>query len=241
MWKLLDTGVGTAKKNMDLDAKLLEEMRADDSPILHYYEWERDSGTYGYFLKPEKYLNLEKAKQNGLELARRPTGGGIVFHVCDLAFSALVPAGFPEFSLNTLDNYNFINNGVKKAVKKFFQMTEAPSLLPDEPAPLDESSRHFCMAKPTIYDVMIDGKKIAGAAQRRRKQGYLHQGSIAIALPQENFLQDVLLPNTQVLEAMRLNTFSILGSDYTPSDLNEVRYELRRLLKTCLTESETDV
>ena len=77
---------------------------------------------------------------------------------------------------------------------------------------------------------MLQGKKIAGAAQRRRKQGYLHQGSIAIALPQKSFLQDVLLPGTQVLEAMYQNTFSILGTDYTFSDLQEVRQQLRKLL-----------
>ena len=114
------------------------------------------------------------------------------------------------------------------AVKKF--LDKVPSLLPKDPLPLDESSRHFCMAKPTIYDVMIGGRKIAGAAQRKRKQGYLHQGSIAIALPKEIFLQDILLPDTQVLEAMRLNTFSILGSDYTPSDLKDVRQTLRCFL-----------
>lgn len=230
MWKVLDTGSNSAQKNMDLDAKLLEAMRPDDPPILHLYEWEQDSGTYGYFLKPDKYLDLAQAEKWGLSLARRPTGGGIVFHVCDLAFSALVPAGSPAFSLNTLDNYNFINNGVKKAVKKFFKISKGPQLLPTEPMPLDESSRHFCMAKPTIYDVMLQGKKIAGAAQRRRKQGYLHQGSIAIALPQKSFLQDILLPGTQVLDAMQQNTFSILGSDYTLSDLNEVRQQLRELL-----------
>lgn len=223
---------------MDLDSKLLEEMQPDDAPTLHLYQWERGSGTYGHFIKPSHYLDLDKAQKRGFDLAKRPTGGGIVFHICDLAFSALVPAGFSKFSLNTLDNYNFINNGVKKAVKNFFKVSKTPSLLPDEKAPLDESSKHFCMAKPTIYDVMIGERKIAGAAQRRRRQGYLHQGSIAIALPEESFLEEILLPGTKVLEAMRQNTFSILGSDYTSSDLQDVRHQLRHHLKICLTENE---
>lgn len=238
MWKLLDSGTQSAQNNMDLDAELLEKMQPNDPPLIHFYDWEGDSGTYGYFLKPEEFLDLEKAQKWGLSLARRPTGGGIVFHVSDLAFSVLVPAGFPSYSLSTLDNYNFINNRVKKAVKKFLDQTQALSLLPQEPEPLDAPSARFCMAKPTIYDVMIGGKKIAGAAQRRRKQGYLHQGSISLALPQEDFLQEILLPGTQVLDAMRQNTFSILGSDYTASELSEARHELRILLKTCLTESD---
>lgn len=237
MWKLLDTGVGSAKTNMDLDTKLLRAMQKGDCPILHYYQWERDSGTYGYFLRPEKYLNLSKISHYNLELARRPTGGGIIFHICDFAFSVLVPADFSHFSLNTLDNYNFINNGVKKAVKNFLQLEEEPSLLRNEKSPLDENAKHFCMGNPTIFDVIIEGKKIAGAAQRRGKQGYLHQGSIAIALPEEGFLKEILLPGTEVLKAMQQNAFSILGSNYTPSDLEEVRHELRYLLKNSLSES----
>lgn len=233
MWKILDTGRRPAQENMDIDRDLLEKMRPDDPPILHFYEWEGDAATHGYFLDPGKLLNLKEAERLNLSLARRPTGGGIIFHVSDLAFSALVPAGHPRFSLNTLDNYDFINSAVKRGVKTFFESD--PSLLPEEPMPLDESCRYFCMAKPTIYDVMLEGRKVAGAAQRRRKQGFLHQGSIAIALPKENFLNAILLPDTQVKEAMLSNTFSILGREWTASDLYEVREALKRQLQKELT------
>ncbi|MCB1111002.1 MAG: hypothetical protein KDK64_08465, partial [Chlamydiia bacterium] len=229
----LDTGKRPAQENMDIDRELLEKMQPDDAPILHFYEWEGDAATYGYFLDPGKFLDLEAAKQRGLSLARRPTGGGIVFHVSDLAFSVLVPAGFPHFSLNTLDNYDFINSAVKRGVKTFFE--SAPSLLPEDPTPLDEHCRHFCMAKPTIYDVMLEGRKVAGAAQRRQKQGYLHQGSIAIALPKEDFLNTLLLPGTQVKEAMLSHTFSILRQDWTVKDLQEVRETLKHQLQKELT------
>lgn len=235
-WKILDTGRASAQENMALDAKLLEEMKPDDAPILHLYEWEGDAATYGHFLDPKKFLDLEQAKALGLSLARRPTGGGIIFHVSDLAFSVLVPANFPHYSTNTLDNYDFINSAVKRAVNNLFEKTEDLSLLPQESTPVDESSRHFCMAKPTIYDVMLGSRKIAGAAQRRRRQGYLHQGSISIALPKENFLSQVLLTGTQVKEAMEANTFSILGQEWTEKDLEEVRHQLKQQLQKELTE-----
>ncbi|WP_316359001.1 lipoyl protein ligase domain-containing protein [Candidatus Neptunichlamydia sp. REUL1] len=234
MWKILDTGTASAQKNMEIDRDLLERMQPSDAPILHFYDWEGDAATHGYFLDPGKFLDLGAAGQMGLSLARRPTGGGIVFHVSDLAFSVLVPADHPHFSLNTLDNYDFINSAVKRGVKTFFE--NEPSLLPDEPTPLDENCRHFCMAKPTIYDVMLEGRKVAGAAQRRRKQGYLHQGSIAIALPKEFFLNSILLPNTQVQEAMLSNTFSILGQGWTQNDLIQVRETLKRQLQKELTQ-----
>ena len=55
-WKILDTGKRSAEDNMAIDAKLLEEMKPDDSPILHLYEWEGKAATYGYFLDPKKFL-----------------------------------------------------------------------------------------------------------------------------------------------------------------------------------------
>src|SRR2546423_1117404 len=35
-----------------------------------------------------------------------------------------------------------------------------------------------CFANPVRADVLLDGRKIAGAAQRRTTRGLLHQGSI---------------------------------------------------------------
>ncbi len=233
-WKILDTGRRPAKENMAIDKELLQKMKPGDPPILHFYEWKGDAATHGYFLDPGKYLDLDAAEKFGLSLARRPTGGGIIFHVSDLAFSVLVPADFPHFSTNTLDNYDFINHRVKCGVKTFFESDL--SLLPEDPSPLDEHCRHFCMAKPTQYDVMLGGRKIAGAAQRRQKQGYLHQGSIAIALPKEKFLNAVLLPDTQVKQAMLQTTFSILGKEWTPNDLKEVRVLLKQQLEKEFTQ-----
>ncbi len=231
MWELFDTGTSSAEENMKIDQDLLNNLRPDSSPILHFYDWKEKSLTYGYFIRIEKFLNLDGIP---LDIARRPTGGGITFHVSDLAFSVLMPASHPEFSNNPLDNYNFINKAVLKGVKRFFENEMPYHLLSEEASPLDESCNHFCMAKPTIYDVMLEGKKIAGAAQRKKKQGYLHQGTISLAFPNEALLKGILLPDTGVLEAMKQHTFSILGSDWTQSDLKETRVSMRHYLKESL-------
>ena len=231
MWNILDTGSASAQKNMAIDADLLEKLSPNDTPILRFYEWEKNSATYGYFLTPASLLNLEEVKRQGLDLGRRPTGGGLVFHLYDLAFSILMPACFPSFSTNTLDNYNFINSIVKRTVRIFFEPSQNVTLLLKEPTALDKACLHFCMAKPTQYDVMLGGRKVAGAAQRKRKQGYLHQGSIALALPKEEFLDAVLLPGTQVKEAMLKNTYPILRGDWTAIELQEVRHGLKHQLQ----------
>ncbi len=227
MWKLLDTGIATADENMDLDRKFLESMRPEDAPILHLYDWQRDSATYGYFIKPEQFLDRAKALAWRLDLARRPTGGGIVFHTFDFAFSVLLPSGHPGFSENTLENYAFVNKIVQEAIAPLIRKSD---LLPQDPIPLDESCRNFCMAGPTVFDVMIGGQKIGGAAQRKKKQGFLHQGTISIAPPDKQLLLEVLLPETKVLEAMEQNSFALLPKNHSAGDLLAMRETIKQEL-----------
>ena len=229
-WNILETKAASAAENMQLDAKLLENLEGQERPILHLYEWGKKSATFGYFVKPEELLDLTEAEKRGLDLARRPTGGGVVFHLWDLAFSVLVPAKSPLFSTHTLDNYNLINRVVKDVVKEFIQ--EEIGLIPDDAPFQDQTCTHFCMARPTKYDVMLQGRKIAGAAQRKTKDGFLHQGTIALLKPDQEFLAAVL-PSAAVREAMMQTTFPLLSS---PADLKEGRRELCEQLKRHFTK-----
>jgi len=226
-WNVLETKAASAEENMQMDAKLLENLEGQERPILHLYEWEKPSATFGYFVKPEELLDLAGAEKNGLDLARRPTGGGVVFHLWDLAFSVLVPAKSELFSMNTLDNYNLVNRVVKDVVKEFIGISDEIGLIPDDAPYQDETCTHFCMARPTKYDVMLQGKKIAGAAQRKTKDGFLHQGTIALLRPDPELLGAVL-PSEAVREAMMETTFPLLKE---AKELQEGRRELCEHLK----------
>ena len=234
-WKILETGPQSAEKNMAIDAQLLQDMHPNDPPLLHFYQWEGKPATYGYFLHPDKFFDWSKKTALGLSLARRPTGGGIIFHLSDFAFSVLIPAQFPHYSAHTLDNYQFINAIVKRAVQNVLK-TAHLSLLAQEPTSIHIDCVDFCMAKPTQYDVMLGKWKIAGAAQRRKKQGYLHQGSICIALPNSDFLNQVLLKGREVYEAMCLYTYPLLGKDWAQGDLKEMRTLLKSQLQKEFTQ-----
>lgn len=236
-WQVIDTGSQTGEENMRLDAELLERADQLGSPVLHLYEWAGDSATYGYFTDPGDFLNLDKAKECSLHLARRPTGGGIIFHIWDMAFSVVVPSHCPEFSMNTLENYAFVNNAVLAAVKELLGNKPPLSLTPDDFAPWDEHCSHFCMAKPTKYDVMWEGSKVAGAAQRKTKKGFLHQGSIALMMPPPEYLEQILLPGTKVHEAMLAHTCPLLGKPVSQEQIRQAKESLRALLATQLTRS----
>lgn len=223
-WNILDTEIATAEENMLLDTQLLETLDPHALPILHFYDWLGDSATYGHFVNPGDFLDLSQVEKLGLKLGKRPTGGGIVFHIWDLAFSVLIPAGHPQFSENTLDNYAFVNNRVLAAVSSFLEGRSQLELIPDNGAAFDAACGRFCMAQPTKYDVVFQGRKIAGAAQRRTKRGFLHQGTIALKMPSEDYLKAVLLPETKVLEAILAHTFPLLGVD---ENLSQGRMALR--------------
>lgn len=227
MMQILDTGVKTAEENMRLDALLLEELSPSGEPILHLYDWAKPSATYGYFVQPEKHLDLSM----GVDFARRPTGGGIVFHIWDLAFSFLMPSNSRHFSLSTLDNYKFVNKAVLEVATAYFSL--APELILKDGEDLAADCQNFCMAKPTQYDVVYQGKKIAGAAQRRRKQGYLHQGTISLCAPDLRLLSEVLLSKEDVVRAMQTFTFAPVKL----VDLAGVRHELQKLLASKLREA----
>ncbi len=233
LFTVIDTGRASAEENMRIDAALLNDLDPRGPAVLHLYDWQGDCATFGYFIKPEEFLNLEGVQRRGLTLARRPTGGGIVFHVCDYAFSVLIPAEHPCASVNTLANYRTVNQAVIDAVSAFRGGAEI-ALLPTEPQAADAMSAHFCMAKPTKYDVMIGGRKIGGAAQRRCKQGLLHQGSVAVAALSREYLSEVLLPDTQVLSAMQANTATVLGSPWTIDQVRAARTRLQSELVMAL-------
>ena len=143
LWEVLDTGIRSAAENMRIDAELLE--KAGTRPVLHLYEWEGECATYGYFVDPAKLLDLQGVEKRGLQLARRPTGGGIVFHIWDMAFSVVVPSCCPEFSMNTLDNYAFVNRAVLEAVKEFIRAHHL-DMIPEDFVGMDQQRPHFCMA-----------------------------------------------------------------------------------------------
>lgn len=185
---IIETKKKSAHYIMQKDENLLNNLK--DEPILHFYEWETDSLTYGYFIDIEKYINIKKAEEKKLSYARRPTGGGIVFHLWDLAFSFLMPSKCDFFFENSLDNYKFVNNITLDAVKEFLS---DGFLLERETAEQKLSFANFCMAKPTKYDLIYNNRKIAGASQRKKNKGYLHQASICLVPPDLTYLEDVII------------------------------------------------
>ncbi len=228
--QVIESGRLPPMEIMAKDAWLLETLNSTHSPFLHLYEWETSCLTYGYFTRPADYLHLEALERWGIQKARRPTGGGIIFHLTDLAFSILLPSSHPCFSSNTLENYAFINQKVAEVIVHFTAQQAYPSLLAKEISSINSECQGFCMAKPTPYDLMIENKKVGGAAQRRTRQGLLHQASLSLTFPPQTILSTVLKQEVNVLQAMQKHSYCLLPFSATQQDLEEARHRLKELL-----------
>ncbi len=193
--------------------------------FVHLYEWQGACATYGHFVDPVQYIDMEMARETGLKLARRPTGGGIIFHTCDYAFSVLIGRDSDAYRSNTLESYALVNRWIGQLIGRVFGV----------PLEIDENGccgtapalDRFCMAQPTQYDLVVRGRKVGGAAQRRTKLGVLHQGSICLTVPSRDYLEQVLVDGTVLADAMHSNSFPLLGPNANQHDLNEAREAIR--------------
>jgi lipoate-protein ligase A len=162
-----DTEPRPAPLNMAVDEALLESATA---PSIRFYRWRGPALSFGYF---GSYAEVAEQSPNR-EIVRRWTGGGVVLHGEDLTYSVIIPAGHAFFGRSSLKIYSDVHDAISRALQaNGVEATLATSATP-------KVSEH-CFANAVRADVISDGRKIAGAAQRRSRLGLLHQGSIQCA------------------------------------------------------------
>jgi len=153
-----------AALNMAVDEILLRRL---EHPLLRIYGWIRPSVSFGYFEKHEAV----RAEHPARDPVRRWTGGGVVPHGDDLTYSLLVPAGSPFLKLKTADSYRVIHERIEGVLSR---AGLGVAMAEEEHQKISRA----CFENPARHDLLRQGRKIAGAAQRRTKFGLLHQGSI---------------------------------------------------------------
>jgi len=163
--RLLLDSKSSAAANMAIDESLLRHAR---TPVLRIYGWEETCVSIGYFQKASVVAA-------GTSFVRRYTGGGLVEHGRDLTYTLVLPADHPLTAAGTLPSYRAIHEGVASALRAAGIDCRLATAQPKK----DHAS---CFLKPVPADVLDSkGAKLAGAAQRRTRQGCLHQGSILLS------------------------------------------------------------
>lgn len=224
--RVLVSGRDLASCHMQQDALFLEQ---SDGPILHFYEFLPGSVTYGHFINPLDWLKSEPA-----DGARRPTGGGLIFHEGDFSFTFVLPQEHPFTKLRPLERYVHINSLVKEAVRALVP-TSRLSLqdITKEEGAIDQ----LCMANPSPYDLLAAGKKIGGCAQRKNRHALIHQCSLFLLPPPWEQIGSLLLHAEEVVPRLAAFTGSLFQSkDQIPQNFRLLlQAELEKKLRTITT------
>lgn len=154
----------SAALNMAVDETLLETA---STPTLRFYRWRGPALSFGYF---GSYADVADQRERR-EIVRRWTGGGVVLHGDDLTYSVIIPAAHPFFSRSSLAIYSDLHDAIRGAL----QANGIEAILANSVSPRVSED---CFANAVRADVILQGRKIAGAAHRRSRAGLLHQGSI---------------------------------------------------------------
>ena len=166
-WLWWDSGHGDPLWNMAVDEVLLKQSETVGLPLLRFYGWTRPAATFGYFQSFRKVETLTQLRP----LVRRPTGGGLVPHESDWTYSLAIPPDHEWWKLRARESYRRIHDWLRRAFERLDLGTSlSPALRPEEPGQ--------CFVGAERHDLLWRNRKIAGAAQRRNRNGLLIQGSI---------------------------------------------------------------
>ena len=146
-----------------------------------HYEWRLPSFTFGYSQKIEYVrAQLPPVEEGPFDVCRRATGGGVVDHRDDWTYALVIPRVHPLCEAAAPESYRIVHERIASVMSSLGEDV----VLKREPDGVDdgvEAGPTVCFARSERYDVVRGdtGAKVAGAAQKRAREGLLFQGSIA--------------------------------------------------------------
>jgi lipoate---protein ligase len=160
-WRVIKLQQNSAFMNMALDEAISDSVRnKESSPTIRFYKWKPSSVSIGYFQSLNDEVDVNLCKEKNVDIVRRRTGGGAVYHDAEgeLTYSVIAPEEF--FPKGITESYRVICGWIVNALKKIGITAEF---------------------KP-INDIITGGKKISGNAQTRRGGIILQHGTILFKL-----------------------------------------------------------
>lgn len=178
-WRLIDTGSRDPYSNMAIDEALLRSYeRGQSLPTLRVYGWEPAGLSLGCSQDTETILDTGFCGRAGLAFVRRITGGGIILHSNELTYSLVcrkADLGIPD---RIASSYKIICS----FLVEFYKSLGLDASFACDNAGDEKLGLHcaLCFAGKEKYDIIIDGKKIGGNAQKRSGDIVFQHGSIPL-------------------------------------------------------------
>ncbi|MBI2581284.1 lipoate--protein ligase family protein [Candidatus Woesearchaeota archaeon] len=176
-WRVIDLTVNTAAMNMALDEAISEAVgRKQAPPTIRIYKWLPSAVSIGYFQSLTDEVDAELCKLLGVDIVRRRTGGGAVYHDAngEITYSVIAPESL--FPKGITESYHLICGWIVSALGKLGITAEF---------------------KP-INDIITNGKKISGNAQTRRNGILLQHGTILYKLDVATMFSLLKVPKEKI-------------------------------------------
>jgi len=175
-WRLLITSPARGAWNMAVDEAILEEVIHGASlPTLRLYAWEPPCLSLGH-AQPFLDVDIDRLQNHGWEVVRRMTGGRAILHTDELTYSVTAPADEPQVAGSLLESYNRLAGALLAAVQDLGLLVE----MKEGKADGNGRPNPVCFEVPSTYEITVEGKKLIGSAQARRREGVLQHGSLPL-------------------------------------------------------------
>ncbi len=173
-FSLYNSGTISAKENMKIDEELFSNFSSSSKAIFRVYAWEK-SYTYGISQDIKKIKNHPELLAYKDNYAKRITGGGILFHGNDISYSLVIPLSYVK-NLSVKKSYEIVCS----FLLVFYKKLGLNPIYAKDSADINLSKSEYCQKGYEPYDILIDGLKFGGNAQRRTKSLLFQHGSISL-------------------------------------------------------------
>ena len=172
-WRLINDGPGDPAWNMAVDEALARMHNERSSlPTLRLYTWAPPALSLGYFQKTGG-IRFDELNRLGIVPTRRITGGRAVLHLGDLTYSITISSA-GEMPVGVSASYRYLCRGLLAA----FDTLGINASLGEERS--RRGSPDACFALSTGADIILNGRKFVGSAQKRLGSSLLQHGSILL-------------------------------------------------------------
>lgn len=219
-WHLLLSPPLDGADNMALDEALLQRARDTGEGVVRVYSWSTPTLSLGRNQRAVGAYPAQRARELGVDVVRRPTGGRALLHRREITYSVTAPA--PEHESLT-QSYRAINEVLLAALRGLG--VDAKVAIRHDRLPPPGSAP--CFELPANGELMLDGRKLVGSAQYRERGAFLQHGSILVHDDQPMVAQLAAIPLGAVAPAATLS--QALGRDPSPSEFAQLLFDVVRL------------
>ena len=176
-WRLIVDGAARGTWNMAVDEAIAREAAAGRvPPTLRFYMWEPPCISLGRH-QPLAEVDLLRAREGGVDVVRRPTGGRAILHVDELTYSVAGPTSEPRLAGAVLDCYLRLSEALTWGLERLGLRVYKASAN----ARAGNNTSAACFEVPSAYEIVTtDGQKIVGSAQVRKRDWMLQHGAIPL-------------------------------------------------------------